>query len=85
MVDVDWPGTDTSYNLYIQLRSLVTLHDNFGRNHNYLGFTQLLFNSLISVRNVEPINVIRELVDLNGHLSDPLLEQLTKDYVTEQM
>ena len=29
--------------------------------------------------------MIRELLLLNSHLGDPLLEQLTKDYVSEQL
>ena len=85
VIDVEWPSSDTSYNLYIQLKNLVTQHPNFGRYHNYSGFTQLVFNSLISMSVLGRNEVIRELLLMNAHLSDPLLEQLTKDYVAEQL
>lgn len=85
VIDVEWPSTDTSYNLYIQLKNLVTSHRNFGRHHIYSGFTQLVFNSVLSMSAAGPSEMMRELLLMNTHLSDPLLEQLTKDFVAEQL
>lgn len=82
VIDVDYPRkNDTSYNLYIQLKNLVTQHQNFGRNHIYSGFTQLVFNSLISRNNIGSNIKLRELLILNSQLSDPVLEEFTKDYL----
>jgi hypothetical protein len=85
VIDVEWPSSDTSYNFYVQLKNLVTQHSNFGRYHSYSGFTQLIFNSVISMSGASRNDMIRELLLMNTHLSDPLLEQLTKDFVAEQL
>jgi len=35
VIDVEWPGEETSYNLYIQLKNLIKNHPDFGRYHSF--------------------------------------------------